>query len=259
MPLVFTVTAATVGLAAWVWKERRDSEDSSSSDDADLSYGDDKDYSRPPARPPRPGDRQLDAQSQGVARNLQEDDGIIARMSGAIRRSPSPQQVFDAASRKVAAGVAAAGAIAGGALTSIREEDKDAAFGDHSRWSEEATLRRNVEAQSEQSRSAVAAHADAFSASVRQAPPTGSKRKTVLVVLSADMSLDALHDQTGSYHTEHAVSLEPCLALMHEILTPTSPFFLTSSRSISTLPISLSSSMPRLLQLVHHLPRLRHP
>lgn len=207
VPLVFTVTAATIGVAAWVLKERRENDDSSSSDDADLSYGDDKDYGRPPPRPPRPGDRQFDAQSQGVERrDVQEDDGIVARMSGAIRRTPSPQQVFDAASRKVAAGVAAAGALAGGALSSIREEGKDD-YGDHSRWSEEATLRRNVEAQSEQSRSAVVTHADAFSASVRQAQAPESKRKTVMVVLSADISLEMLHDQTGSYHTENAVSV----------------------------------------------------
>ena len=51
-----------------------------------------------------------------------EDASIMGRMSGALRRTPSPQQILDGASKKVVAGVSAAGAAVTGALSSIIEE-----------------------------------------------------------------------------------------------------------------------------------------
>ena len=205
-PLVFTVTIATAGLVAWIWSERRDDDES---DDADLSYGEDRDATRPPGPIPGPGGdigRGTGSVSQGV--ETREEESFITRMSGAIQRTPSPQQMFDTVSKKAVAGFAAAGAAVGGALSSIREEEKDD-FGDHSRWSEEAAARRNVEAQSAQGASVVETHASSFSTSVRTGPQTtGARRKTVVVVVSAETTLDSMHEmeEQGQYHTEQAVS-----------------------------------------------------
>jgi hypothetical protein len=197
VPLVFTVTVATAGLAAWVWSERRQDEDESSDDD-NLSYGDDS-------------DRKDRSDSRHLNRHATNDDNLVARVQGVIRRTPSPQQVFDSVSKKTAAGWAAAGA----ALASIREEDKDD-FGDHNRWSEEAAVRRNVEAQSSQSGPAVDAQARAFAASVRGGP-SGGKRKTVVLVVSAESLTDAHDDHNdGSYRSENAVSL-PMSTPQHHI------------------------------------------
>ncbi|KAF2274770.1 uncharacterized protein EI97DRAFT_434996 [Westerdykella ornata] len=188
VPLILTVTVATAGLAAWVWSERRDDEDDSS-DDADLSYGEERDPRNPAA-------------SQGTTR---EDDSLVSRVQGVIRRTPSPQQLFDSVSKKTAAGVAAAGAAAGAMLASIREEDRDD-FGDHSRWSEEAALRRNVQAQSSQSTTAVETQAKSFAASVRGGPQSAQRRKTVAIVVSAESLLDNPHNE-GSYRSENATIL----------------------------------------------------
>ncbi|KAL1637876.1 hypothetical protein SLS56_000433 [Neofusicoccum ribis] len=109
--------------------------------------------------------------------------------------------LFDNASRKLATGVAAVGTAFGAALGSIREEDRED-YGDHSRWSEEA-VRRNVDFQSSQSASAVGRHTDAFNATLqRPAQPhrPGSRRKTVVVVVSADSSV---HDDDHGAYQEH--------------------------------------------------------
>jgi hypothetical protein len=191
VPLIFTVTVATAGLVAWVWSERRDDEDDS--DDADLSYGEDRDDAKTPTVPRTHGD------------HGDHDDGLVSRVQGVIRRTPSPQQLFDSVSKKTAAGVAAAGAAAGAVLASIREEDRDD-FGDHSRWSEEAVLRRNVEAQSSQSTAAVDTQSRSFAASVRGAPQGAAHTKTVAIVVSAESLMDSPHDTQGSYRSETAVS-----------------------------------------------------
>ena len=194
VPLVFTVTVATAGFAAWVWSERRD--DDESEDDEDLSYGEEQ-------RDVKYAEGSRDNMSTGVVR---EDETIMSRVHGVMRRTPSPQQLFDTVKGKTVAGVAAAGAAAGAMLASIREEDRDD-FGDHSRWSEEATLRRNVEAQSAQSAGAVDSHAKSFAASVRSGPPTTGKRKTVAIVVSAESLMDNPDEEHGSYRSENAVSL----------------------------------------------------
>ncbi|KAL5410002.1 hypothetical protein PMIN04_010806 [Paraphaeosphaeria minitans] len=191
VPLVFTVTVATAGLAAWVWSERRDDEESN---DDDLSYGE-EDFRKKPE--PRDGAAREDEN---------ENETIFSRVQGVMRRTPSPQQLFDTVSKRTAAGFAAAGAAAGAALASIREEGKDD-YPDHSRWSEEATLRRNVEAQSEQSKTAVDANAKSFAASVRGGPSSGGRRKTVAIVVSAESLVDDIHEEHSSYRSENATIL----------------------------------------------------
>lgn len=199
MPLVLTVTVATAGLAAWVWSERRDDEDESSEDD-NLSYGEEADRKTPRGNTvTHSSHAPLDRDNTGLSQGVVHQDDLMSRVQGVIRRTPSPQQVFDTVSKKTAAGWAAAGA----ALASIREEDKDD-YGDHNRWSEEAAIRRNVEAQSAQSSSAVDEQARAFAASVRSGANAGGKRKTVVLVVSAESLMDA-HDDDGSYRSENAV------------------------------------------------------
>lgn len=236
VPLVFTVTVATAGLVAWIWSERRADDDES--DDADLSYGEERDTTRPPGPIPGPGGdigRETGSVSQGV--ETHEEGSFIARMSGAIQRTPSPQQMFDTVSKKAVAGFAAAGAAVGGALSSIREEEKDD-YGDHSRWSEEAAIRRNVEAQSAQSASTVAVHASSSNTLVRAGPQTtGGRRKTVVVVVSAETTLDSMHEieEQGPYHTEHASILSH---LPDTNFATTNLFVLIYSPSLKSRPNS---------------------
>lgn len=200
VPLVFTVTVATAGLAAWVWSERRDDEESN---DDDLSYGE-EDYRKMPE--PRDG---VSRGTTGATGATPQDETIYSRVQGVMRRTPSPQQFFDSVSKKTVAGFAAAGAAAGAALASIREEGKDGKddFADHSRWSEEASLRRNVEAQSSESHAAVEANAKSFAAAVRSGPSGTMKRKTVAVVVSAESLMGDPTEDHGSFRSENAVSV----------------------------------------------------
>jgi len=198
VPLVLTVTVATIGVAAWVWSQRSDEEDDNEPIHQDLDY-DHADYGDNPAygasrdhvadRPaapsfatdPKPGEA-----GYGVVQMHDEtanpNAGWGAKMSGALRRTPSPHQLLGNAGKTVAAGVAAAGAAVGSALASIREDDKNA-YADHETWSEEADAKK----------------AKPAAASSRNA---GKKRKVVAIVVSADSHNDDV-DQDG-FH-EHAV------------------------------------------------------
>lgn len=183
VPLAVTVGVATISVAAWIWSERREHDD-----EDDEGHG--RDYPDNYPRPP-PGYEGAPpgadfARSTGPDAHA-EDGSVIARMQGALRRTPSPQQILDGASRRVAAGMAAAGAMVGGALSSIREERGD--FEDHSRWSEEADLRN---------RGVAGAGA--------QGTPSGKAKKTVALVVSSVALSDDPDDITLS---EHAVRFCP--------------------------------------------------
>ena len=180
VPLALTVTVATVGIAAWIWSERKDGDDDDSYDRRDD--GRDAGSGQPPYQ------RGPEGRGPPI-----EDQGMLARMSGAIRRSPSPQQIFDGASRRVVAGVTAAGAAVGGALSSIREEDKQD-FEDHSRWSEEAESRTGEAGSTSRARQG------------SQPGAKPGKRKAVAIVLSADTDYHG-HSADVPYHQEHAVSV----------------------------------------------------
>jgi hypothetical protein len=200
VPLVLTVTVATVGVAAWVWSLRKDDDHEDAelaAAEADLDYenadyGDNPPYgasrdSKPPAvgggaTQPRSGD--ATAAPYAPAQSQAES---TATGWAALRRTPSPQQFFDSAKRTVAAGVTAAGAAVGSALAAIREEDKTI-YEDHEKWSEEADAKRekDVAASSQRSRDA------------------NKRRKKVAIVVSADSRLD--HVDADGFH-EHAVSV----------------------------------------------------
>lgn len=257
VPLALTVTAATVGLAAWIWSERHDD------DDGDYNRDGGPDNSRPPHPPgysgPRPGDP---ADNRGPGAPPAEDASMMARMSGALRRTPSPQQLFDGASRKVAAGVAAAGAVVGGALSSIREEDKGD-FEDHSRWSEEAESRNNgrgiPEAATTRAAESITAAGTitAGAASTTRAPATASPRqgatrkKTIAIVISSESSHGSSSQEDVDYHQEHAVS---CLTGSHS--TETKNFLQTI---LSHLPEHIDPANTRLFVVIYAPDLKQHP
>lgn len=250
VPLAITVTLAAGGIAAWVWSAREDHEttNSSSSDDEDLSYGEEtrpggRDSGRKPPSygvsegviPGVPTDAG-DAGDIGVEGGFVDSIGRGAR--DILRRTPSPQQAFDSVKKMGVAGVVAAGAVVGRGLSAIREEGSERShserrvneegFSDHERWSEEAEKIHN---QEESSRSAGGS----------SKLPAGSRKKTVAVVVSAEVMLENLRDDDGGkYHSEHAV----CYILhifLHHANPYQSPYYRLSHASIRTrLPYSSS-------------------
>ncbi|KAJ5088493.1 hypothetical protein N7456_012109 [Penicillium angulare] len=151
IPLALTVGVAAVSIAAWIWSERHedDEEDEVHHDDGQGHYppppGAAGGAYPPPGYPAGPGGEYARDIAPGDA---SYDPSFMGRMQGALRRTPSPQQIFDGASRKVVAGVAAAGQFVGGALTSIREDNGERGdFEDHTRWSEEAQTRATERGQ----------------------------------------------------------------------------------------------------------------
>ena len=213
IPLAVTVSVATIGLAAWIWSERSD-------DDEDGDEEGREGYRPPPQYGDLgPGERAYaeDAGPIPPPGGLQPDDGsVYARMSGALRRTPSPQQIIDGASRRVAAGVAAAGAAVGGALSAIREESSSRGdFEDHSRWSEETETRvqGGIDLRSE---SGLGGAPPGLGEPSSRAPPPGSqtrpqqsarKRKSVAIVVSSELHQTNLGHDDDAYHHEHAVSV----------------------------------------------------
>ena len=184
IPLVITVTAATAGLAAWVWSERSDAKE----EEEEFIYENDDYYEsevdeqkveearerwrrehggasvthehEEPVAPGAPAESQsgppVGDAAQGAAADFygpgaeqrgiggQQGEGFIAQMRGALGRTPSPQQIVESAKQTFNAGVAAVGK----GLNSIREDDEDEKrdyFGDQERWSEEAESRERTD------------------------------------------------------------------------------------------------------------------
>lgn len=227
VPLVVTVTIASAGLVAWALTQRKAEEypaheqEHEHLDYENADYGDNPPYgasnrnagpgpgpdsqSRPGynAPPPRQGDDSYGAPAEASGSNWG------ARMSGALRRTPSPQQFFDSTGKTITAGVAAAGAVIGKTLASIREEDK---YPDDSRvWSEEADAKKD------------------------RGPASGDKRRrTVAVVVSADGALGHFADDDAH---EHAVS-----PLHSWLCERTANLFSLSCRTFLAITISPESS-----------------
>lgn len=209
LPLALTVTAATVGIAVWIWSERKD-------DDSDVydREGDDGSSGPPPGLSTSEPRQAPHARRDGD--HISDGEGMLAKFSGALRRTPSPQQLFDNASRHVVAGVAAAGAVVGGALSSIREEDhRD--FKDHNPWSDEAESRtvgvQGTTRNAPQVKHAADLPAQQNLSSQRRLVPSEEKRgsgkqKKVAIVVSAHYD-NHDHSDDISYHQEHAVGSPP--------------------------------------------------
>jgi len=213
LPLAFTVTAATIGIAAWVWSERSEDDDDKptqpprpgGNDHVYPNYGRNADGSIRTG-PPSYADVRPGEVAYGTATNRQQEESqsYMARMSGALRRTPSPQQVFDGATRSVVAGVTAAGAAVGSALSSIREEDKNA-YKDHKTWQEEQEIKAATTAMAKDKEIELKTSDEPGVSTSRVAQPH-TKRKTVAIVVSADSSHDFEEDD-GGFH-EHAVCID---------------------------------------------------
>lgn len=172
LPLAITVTAATAGLAAWVWNER--SKDSEEEDEYVYEQEYESEYDERVVEERRAqwrkehgetgvddgvvaggggggvaaaevhGGGRVDAQNASASGgNAEADEGFVAQMRGALGRTPSPQQLMSGAKERFNAGVAAVGR----GLNSIREGDEDRGdyFGDQERWSEEAESRERTD------------------------------------------------------------------------------------------------------------------
>ncbi|KAI1084562.1 hypothetical protein F5B20DRAFT_522177 [Whalleya microplaca] len=196
VPLVVTVTVATVGVAAWAWSQRNKHEDEESDlepaglDYENADYGENPPYGASRDTYPNaaitgkdPSVRSEDV-SYGIGDVHPEASGLSAgwgsQMSGAMRRTPSPQQFFSNASRAVATSVTG---MVTGALSAIREEDKTA-YADHETWSEEAEARR-----------------DQQTPPLPPRDPNNKRRRTVAVIVSADANMGEF--DTEGFH-EHA-------------------------------------------------------
>lgn len=221
IPLVVIGAGAVAGVAAWIWSERKDSEHD---DDVDYGSSSDAEYAQRLARQ-RKDMRDVDETdietrtvideygNQVVVR--ESDETFLSRVGGIYRRTPSPQQLYDGASKRLAAGMA----VVGRGLKSIQEEQRDD-YGDHERWSEEAES-REVEENTSIAGTAVGAAAGVLGAgaaliglnkgtSSRSAGSTSNPRapkRTVAIVVSAEPSSNFSQDaEDSSYHIEHAVS-----------------------------------------------------
>lgn len=214
VPLVVTVTVASAGLVAWALSQRKDEEYAGQEheqhehlDYENADYGDNPPYgasNRGPRAGPGPGpgpgpDSQARPGYGSQPRHVDETYGTQAeasgsnwgaKVSGALRRTPSPQQFFDSTGKTITAGVAAAGAAIGKTLASIREEDK---YPDDSRvWSEEADAKKD-----------------------RGPVSADKRRRTVAVVVSADSPLARFEEDDAH---EHAVSDDAFQPLRYSLL-----------------------------------------
>lgn len=189
VPLAVTVTVATVGIAAWAWSQRQseEEEEEEESPPADLDY-ENADYGDNPAYGAANRTHQYskaESATYGVTDphlEAQQNAGWGNSMSGALRRTPSPQQFLSNAGKAVTAGVGAVGAAMGSALAAIREDN--IAYADHETWSEEASSRKGKDKSlSNQSRD------------------PSKLRKAVAVVVSADSNLEDFDE--ANFH-EHA-------------------------------------------------------
>ncbi|KAK8094763.1 hypothetical protein PG997_001448 [Apiospora hydei] len=210
VPLVLTVAVATAGVAVWAWSQRSNDDEEEEQAAPDLDY-ENADYGDNPAYgasgPTNYGTtadpssaRAAGSTTYGVT-DAREEANLNAGwgMSGALRRSPSPQQFLANAGKTLAAGAGAVGAAMGSALAAIREEDRTA-YADHETWSQEAEARRDTPNPPQ---APVQAPAQAPTQAPSPAPPreTSKRRKTVAVVVSADTNMDDF-DEDG-FH-EHA-------------------------------------------------------
>ncbi|PWY89963.1 hypothetical protein BO70DRAFT_358961 [Aspergillus heteromorphus CBS 117.55] len=197
VPLAVTVGVATVGIAAWIWSERSEDDDDNNRD----APRDDEGFPAPgPDAEGYPRGEFEDDYGRATGTDIHgdhpDDVSMMARMQGALRRTPSPQQIFDGASKRVAAGMAAAGAFVGGALTSIREEDRGD-FEDHSRWSEEVASRAQ---RAEQSTAVPPTMTGALpTRDIVGGPIPSNKKKTVAIVVSSQ----SLHVDPEEFVSQH--------------------------------------------------------
>ncbi|KAI9726522.1 MAG: hypothetical protein M1828_001344 [Chrysothrix sp. TS-e1954] len=280
LPLGVTVTAAAVGLAAWAWKEHRDSEG-----DEYLDYSDNAEYARrlekerrdlgqgPNSFPGPPGAfqpafeggsteqdvdvdvRRAEFDEQGIAIEdveAMEQEGFVAQMRGAIRRTPSPQKLYEGAKERVTAGFQAVGK----GLTSITEEKDD--YVDHERWSEEADSKDERDGTAMTTAAAAAAGTAALARSgnpdttttpISSAPPaqprSRGRKRTVAIIVSAESSHSSRDPSTSdnlnpTYEISHASILSHLIG--HPIPDSVDLLILIYAPTLQSHPLSSSST-----------------
>lgn len=224
VPLVVTAAVATVSVAAWIWSQRKDRteefETNSALQDLDYEnadYGDNPPYGASSEGRLKPPTHSPNAQAQQQA----EGGGW------GLQRTPSPADFFNSAKRQVAAGVTAAGAAVGTALSAIREEDSlRSEFADDETWSDPGTQKQveNVATSSSRNDAPPVVQPTTVTAPVT-APATASiaassnknqRRKKVAIIVSADS-----HVEAGDEEVEHAVSV--CLKRSYGLVTNNRP------------------------------------
>ncbi|KAF2767423.1 hypothetical protein EJ03DRAFT_376131 [Teratosphaeria nubilosa] len=270
VPLVVAGTLAIGGLAAWIWAERSEHDE----DD----YPDQKPPQPYPGPPPGQGgygggappcEGPLPSQSGGpqgqpppgpiggeaasyypgalsTERHEEHDNQqstFYGQVRGALRRTPSPQQFFDNASKHVSAGIAAAGSALGRIVEDPEngrqegygydyERQAQEGFSDHERWSEEAEEKEKVRrvgmVENESERRAEAAR------SSREDKGKGRAKRTVAVVVSADTNMDGRMDEEDVVYSEHA-SILSHLPEYHDP-TRTDLFVLIHAPGLKKLP-----------------------
>lgn len=252
VPLALTVTAATIGVVAWVWSERKDDEEESSADEhypggipppsyAQMSGGLPPGpgpggfqgpagpgldgMGAPPMQggfqggPPPPGPVPMGGPAppaSGGFRGTQEDYATstsvetkqqteyswVNRMTNAVGLGDN--QSVNWAGQQVAAGMAVAGALVGGAVSSIT-----GGGGEVREDREEMTQEADTRATEEDVKMGIRRRgtADEFFSGQVQLPKRislpGQKRKTVAIVVSAV----ELHGDGDEDVGHHAVSL----------------------------------------------------
>lgn len=243
VPLVTIGTIAVGGLAAWIWSERSEHDDDEYPSDKPTrptpgpggpypTQGS-QPYPGPPApgagyvalqdptQPPQPISADVTGTSYGggsasayydasstTTRNVSErnDASFLGRV---MRRTPSPQQFFDNASKQVMGGVAAAGKALGSIMEvdsrdqseERRRLDDREGFSDHERWSEEAEDRQRIKTVERDTETGKRG-------STRSDKGKGRAKRTVAIVVSADVEDHDTSDE-DAFHTEHGVSWKP--------------------------------------------------
>lgn len=203
VPLVVTAAVATVSVAAWIWSQRKDrsEEHETNSTLQDLDY-ENADYGDNPP---------YGASGQGRLKPPAHSPNAQAQAEGGwgLRRTPSPADFFNGAKRQVAAGVTAAGAAVGTALSAIREEDSlRSEFADDETWSDPDTKKQVENATTSRNESPVVqpttitAPVTAPAVTTTAASNKNQRRKKVAIIVSADNHVEAGDEE---YH-EHAVS-----------------------------------------------------
>lgn len=240
VPLITVSTIAIGGLAAWIWSERGHDDDDSFYDGkpprppgaqnngpgyqgGPASQFSGPYHGPPPSQsagpqgmpPPVGGEASSYYTAETASRQqTQEESTWMGQVRGAMRRTPSPQQFFDSASKHVGAAVAATGAALGSIMEEEKQEDgrpsrakaerrlreDKEGFSDHERWSEEAEEKKRVGSSAVEGATAKRAE------SALRHDDKNKARKTVALVVSADVGSHT-EDDDSIFNTEHAVSI----------------------------------------------------
>jgi len=188
IPLGLTMIVATVGLAAWAWKERRDNTDGSD-DLRDRRYRDQPDFD-------------MDENVVESIEDKNQDDLVMTR-SDSEGEVSSMSSMRNGVSRQLAAGTATVEVETGGRLGFIKVEKDD--FRDHRAWSEEAETKSRGGTSSARR---VDALSNMSSGKGERKVPIKARKLVAIVISSETMKNDGYKDYEGreAQNMAHSVS-----------------------------------------------------